>query len=156
MVSIEPRASHRIKKACCCRLWFFSKNPLIRVLKYFNLPSSLPKRGRWSERLIGNGDVDLFRTSTLGQFQMLLLGYQQSSPKHQTWISSSSLIQKKLRGSTESSIIHKCCKKQPEYHMLHFSLQVMTSGGQWRPEKHCKVNQCKILSLSVVLYLCSF
>jgi hypothetical protein len=43
------------------------------------------------------GSVVLFRSSSLGQLQHLLSEYEQSSPKHQTQISSSSLVQKKLQ-----------------------------------------------------------
>lgn len=57
----------------------FSKPTLIRVLKHFNLPSSPPTRGSGERRLIGKGG-DLFRSSSLGQFQSSCSGYQQPSP----------------------------------------------------------------------------
>lgn len=55
----------------------FSKPTLTRVLKLFNPPTSSPVRGRGKERLIGNGDVSLFRSHSSGWFLSSMSGYQQ-------------------------------------------------------------------------------
>ena len=71
----------------------FSKPPLIRVLKHFNLLSSPLTKGRRERWLIGTEDVVVFRSSSMGLFQCVLSEYQKSIPKHQTQISRSSPVQ---------------------------------------------------------------
>jgi hypothetical protein len=57
----------------------FSKPTLFSVLGCFNLRSSPPIKGRGERWLIGRkGLVDMIRSSSLGQFQSSLSGYQQS------------------------------------------------------------------------------
>jgi hypothetical protein len=61
--------------------YIFQNFLLIKVLKYFNLPSSPPPtRGSRKERSIGQRRVwDLFRNSSLELIQSVLSGYQQFS-----------------------------------------------------------------------------
>lgn len=88
---------------------YFSKPTLIWVLKCFNFPSSLLiKQGRkMVNRTMGN--VDLFRSSLLGEI-----------PNMSTWISSSDSMQKKPQGSVELAQVFGSSKKQPEYDKKFF------------------------------------
>ena len=63
--------------------------------------------------------------------------------KHQTWISNSSLIQKKPWGSTKSSWVHESFKKQLGYHEKSLDIFSLLSHDKWKSVKTSKALQGK-------------
>jgi hypothetical protein len=72
--------------------------------------------------------VDLFSSCSLGQFQSPLPGILavQSNSKHQTWISSSGLIQQKPWGSPQLAWVSRSSKKSQEDHKKFFGVFLST------------------------------
>lgn len=130
----------------------FSKPTFRRVFKRFNHllllvhhPKVVGKRC-----VVGNGDVDLFRSISLGyqQSSSVVSRYQQSCLKcHQTYISSSCTIQQKQPGL---HLIGMSQQKWPEPAgtpkkvLCHGSLYEVKINKDPRPTKHCTASYlCK-------------
>jgi hypothetical protein len=66
--------------------------------------------------------VDLFGTSSLGAIQVFVVRIPavQFNSKHQTGVSSSSLIQQKRQGSAELAHVKGSSQSQPENHEKFF------------------------------------
>jgi hypothetical protein len=77
MLNIKPISlcSAIIPLYYSCRGLDFSKFTLFKVLEFFNLPYSPSTKGRGKRWLIGQGVVDLFRSSSLEAI-LILSGYQ--------------------------------------------------------------------------------
>ena len=84
--------------------------------------------------------MDLFRSSFLGVIPNLVVSILvvPSNRKHQTWISSSGLIQQKPQGSTELAWVTRSGKDQSEYHKKFFGVFL---SMKWRPAKTSKMLQ---------------
>jgi len=118
---------------------YTSKPTLIRNLKYFNLPYSLSTKGKGGRWLIGKGDMNLFRSSSVVwlQFSLSAVHFTSKTPstKQQQWLNPEKNYEAPLIAKPRTPFHQTVSRKYP--------MSVLNKTSSYVPasEKHPLIRQ---------------